>query len=129
MSAGFAPFSVGTETDGSLIVPAGRAALYSLKPTIGLVAQDGIVPVSHNMDAAGPMTKSPYDLALLLDYLVAPEIIESQGSYTKALTQSWEGIGVATLDPEVWNFSAKFLGPVEEATAQIVCQYSDMKCK
>ncbi|KAF2117053.1 amidase signature domain-containing protein [Lophiotrema nucula] len=100
VSAGFAPFSIATETDGSLIVPAARAALYGMKPTIGLVPQIGIVPVSHNMDAADRETR------------------ESQGSYTTAVTESWEGIGVATLDPEVWNFPAQFLRPVHEATVQ-----------
>ncbi|KAH8730345.1 amidase signature domain-containing protein [Phaeosphaeriaceae sp. PMI808] len=119
VSAGFALLSVGTETDGSLIVPAEKGALYSIKPTVGLVSQNGIVPVSHSMDAAGPMTKCPYDLALLLDYLVAPEVRESQESYTKALTEPWEGIGVAALGPGVWNFPANFLRPVENATAQI----------
>lgn len=47
VSAGYAPVSIGTETDGSLVCPAGRAALYTIKPTIGLVPQSDIVPVSH----------------------------------------------------------------------------------
>lgn len=111
---------MGTETDGSLIVPAGRAALYAIKPTIGLVPQAGIVPVSHNMDAAGPMAKNPYDVALLLDYMVSPDTRQSQESYTTAANGSWDGIGVATLDPEVWKFPPMFLKPVEEATTQIV---------
>ncbi|KAF2846480.1 amidase family protein [Plenodomus tracheiphilus IPT5] len=101
--AGFAPFTVGTETEGSLIVPAAKAALYAVKPTTSIVPQDGIVPVSHNMDAAGPMTKSAYDLAMLHDHLVTPgkREGESQECHTAAATGSWDGIGIATLDPEV----------------------------
>ncbi|KAG6366464.1 hypothetical protein INS49_000641 [Diaporthe citri] len=45
----------------------GRAALYTIKPSIGLVPQAGIVPMSSHFDSAGPMTKSVYDLAILLD--------------------------------------------------------------
>jgi amidase len=72
------------------------------------------------MDSAGPMAKSPYDLAILSDYLVSPETRDTQESYTTAVTESWEGIGIATLDPEKWKFSPQFIQPVEEATLQIV---------
>ncbi|OAP53885.1 hypothetical protein AYL99_11907 [Fonsecaea erecta] len=73
VSAGYSPFSIGTETDGSLIVPAGRAALYTIKPTIGLVPQARIVPISSTFDSAGPMAKTPYDMAVLLDVIIDPE--------------------------------------------------------
>ncbi|KAI9768832.1 MAG: hypothetical protein M1840_004646 [Geoglossum simile] len=120
VSAGYAPVSIGTETDGSLVCPAGRAALYTMKPTIGLVPQAGIVPVSHSFESAGPMTKTPYDLALLLDVITEgrPDTLLG-GSYTAGLTGSWSDISVATLDPEEWKFPPFVLKPVEEATAQI----------
>jgi amidase len=72
------------------------------------------------MDSAGPMAKTPYDVAMLLDYLVSPETRDTQESYTTAVTASWEGIGIATLDPEKWKFPPQFIRPVEEATLQIV---------
>lgn len=122
VSAGYAPLSIGTETDGSLVCPAGRAALYTLKPTVGIIETAGIVPISHNFDAPGPMTKTPYDLALLLDVLVQ-EQPQGQKSYTSALTRSWSDISVATLDPEEWAFPPEWLKPVQEATAQIVGFY------
>ena len=117
VSAGYAPISIGTETDGSLTCPAGRAALYTIKPTIGLVPQAGIVPVSRIFDSAGPLTKTVYDLAVLLD-----AISERDGgeSFTSSLTNSWSEISVATLDPEVWKFPDNFIKPVPEATEQIV---------
>ncbi|OAL27927.1 hypothetical protein AYO22_03272 [Fonsecaea multimorphosa] len=118
VSAGYSPFSIGTETDGSLILPAGRAALYTIKPTIGLVPQAGIVPISSNFDSAGPMAKTPYDMAVLLDAIVDPERKPSQ-SYTSALTGSWSDISVATLDPEVWDLPDTWLRPVENATQQM----------
>jgi amidase len=99
--------------------PSGRAALYSLKPTIGLVSQSGIVPVSHNMDSAGPMAKTPYDVAIVLD-AIADGPGRSERSYTTYMTSSWSKISVATLDPEVWMFPPEFMKPVQEATDQIV---------
>lgn len=58
VSAGLAPLAISTETIGSLVVPPDRAAVYSLKPTIGIVSQEVLIPVSHLCDIAGPMTKS-----------------------------------------------------------------------
>ncbi|KAJ6093074.1 hypothetical protein N7486_008363 [Penicillium sp. IBT 16267x] len=115
VSAGYAPFAIGTETDGSLVSPSGRAALYTIKPSIGLVSGDGIIPISSNFDAAGPMTKSSYDLAALLDVLVRKPASES---FTTNLTGSWSDISVAFLDPDAWS-AEDDIKPVEEAEAQM----------
>ncbi|KAI6082976.1 putative glutamyl-tRNA amidotransferase subunit A [Hypoxylon rubiginosum] len=120
VSAGYAPVSIGTESDGSLICPAGRAALYTIKPTIGLVPQDGIVPASELFDTAGPMTKSVYDLAVLLDAISDPGV-----SFTSNLTSSWEDISVATLDPRVWKFPGTFIKPVPQADEQALRDITD----
>ncbi|KAL6830017.1 amidase signature domain-containing protein [Trichoderma camerunense] len=117
VSAGYAPISVGTETDGSLLCPAGRAALYTIKPTIGLVPQHGIVPMSTNFDSAGPMTKTSHDLAVLLDVLASRSPSES---YTKNLTGSWSGISVAALDYSKWRYPDSFIKPADGAEAQIL---------
>ncbi|KAH6627164.1 amidase signature domain-containing protein [Chaetomium sp. MPI-SDFR-AT-0129] len=116
VSAGYAPLAIGTETDGSLVCPAGRAALYTIKPTIGLVPQDGIVPISHHFDSAGPMTKSVHDLAILLDVLASRPRSES---FTRSLTGSWSDISVAVLDPDKWKFPEASVKPVDGAEAQI----------
>lgn len=117
MSAGYAPVSIGTETDGSLIVPAGRAALYTIKPSIGLVPQAGIVPISSHFDSAGPMTKSVYDLAILLDAISEKD---SAVSFTSSMTSSWGDISVGTLDPSKWMFPVSSIKPVPMASEQIV---------
>jgi len=54
------------------MIPSDRAALYTIKPTVKLVPQGGIIPVTHEADSAGPMTKSVQDLADLLGVLVDP---------------------------------------------------------
>jgi amidase len=64
--------AIGSETDGSIVCPAGYNAVVGLKPTVGLVAQDGIVPISHSQDTAGPMTRTVEDAAIVLDALRSP---------------------------------------------------------
>ncbi|MEO8930356.1 MAG: amidase family protein, partial [Caldimonas sp.] len=56
LAAGLAPLGVGTETDGSIVSPASICGLVGLKPTVGRMSRDGIVPISHTQDTPGPMT-------------------------------------------------------------------------
>ncbi len=67
VSAGLAPLSVGTETDGSIICPASYNGVVGLKPTVGLLPTGGIVPISHSQDSPGPMSRSVRLAAALLD--------------------------------------------------------------
>ncbi|MCI4569257.1 amidase [Lysobacter sp. CFH 32150] len=66
IAADLATVGIGTETDGSIICPASVAGLVGLKPTVGLVSRDGIIPISSSQDTAGPMTRSVADAAVLL---------------------------------------------------------------
>ncbi len=66
IAASFAAVGVGTETDGSIICPSSVNGLVGLKPTVGLVSRNGIIPISISQDTAGPMGRSVADVALLL---------------------------------------------------------------
>src|SRR5213594_2178796 len=72
--------AVGTETDGSITGPSAVENIFGLKPTLGLISQDGIVPISHQQDAAGPMARSVTDVAILLGILQS-----AQTDYTPLL--------------------------------------------
>jgi len=65
-AAGFAAFAIGTETDGSIISPASANGIVGIKPGVGVVSQTGVIPISASQDAAGPMTRSVEDAALVL---------------------------------------------------------------
>lgn len=71
IAAGLATVGIGTETNGSIICPAAVTGLVGLKPTIGLVSRDGIIPIAASQDSAGPMTRSVRDAALLLAAIAA----------------------------------------------------------
>lgn len=64
--------AVGTETDGSITGPSAVENIVGLKPTLGLVSQDGIIPISHQQDTAGPMARTVTDVAILLGVLQSP---------------------------------------------------------
>src|SRR5437867_3316612 len=64
--------SVGTETDGSIVCPSGNNLVVGLKPTVGLVPQDGIIPIAHSQDTAGPICRTVTDVAIMLGVLQKP---------------------------------------------------------
>lgn len=66
IAASLAAVAVGTETDGSIISPANVNGLVGIKPTLGLISRNGIIPISHSQDTAGPMTRNVTDAAILL---------------------------------------------------------------
>jgi amidase len=72
VAANLCSVAVGTETDGSITGPSAVENIVGLKPTLGLVSQQGIIPISHQQDTAGPMGRSVTDVAILLNVLKSP---------------------------------------------------------
>jgi amidase len=66
VAAGLVVAAVGTETDGSIVAPASVCGVVGLKPTIGVIPQAGIVPISKSQDSAGPIARNVSDAAHLL---------------------------------------------------------------
>lgn len=66
VAANLASVAIGTETDGSIVCPAAINGVVGLKPTVGLVSRDGIIPISFSQDTAGPMARSVADAAAVL---------------------------------------------------------------
>jgi len=66
MAASLAAGTVGTETNGSVICPSNVNGIVGFKPTVGLVSQQFIVPISSSQDTAGPMTKTVTGAAMML---------------------------------------------------------------
>lgn len=67
VAAGLAPLAVGAETNGSIIVPAALNGVVGLKPSVGLLDRNGIIPASQRQDTPGPMARSVFDAALMLN--------------------------------------------------------------
>ena len=69
VNANLAAIAVGTETSGSILSPASANGVVGIKPTLGLVSRDGIIPITADQDTAGPITRTVEDAAILLGVL------------------------------------------------------------
>lgn len=65
VAAGLVPAAIGTDTGGSVRIPAALCGIAGLRPTVGRVSARGIAPISSTRDTAGPMARCIEDLALL----------------------------------------------------------------
>ena len=70
VAASFASVAWGSDTCGSIRIPAAVHNLFGLRPTKGLSSIDGILPLSHSQDTGGPLTRTVADLAIALDATV-----------------------------------------------------------
>jgi amidase len=69
LAARLAPLAIGTETDGSITCPASLNGVVGIKPAVGTVSGEGIVPISGSQDSAGPMARTVRDVAALYEVL------------------------------------------------------------
>ena len=118
VSAGYCAFTIGTETDGSLMSPAAANAIVSIKPTVGLVSRSGILPLSPVQDTAGPMCTSVEDAAAVLSVIAGADPDDSAtltcriSDYSACLSGDLSGMRVGIL---VTERSASFSGELETA--------------
>ncbi|HEX6899165.1 MAG TPA: amidase family protein [Thermoanaerobaculia bacterium] len=66
VSANLVTVAIGTETSGSILSPASSNGVVGIKPTVGLVSRDGIIPITADQDTAGPIARTVADAAAVL---------------------------------------------------------------
>jgi amidase len=74
VGAGLTQWAIGSETDGSIICPASLNGCVGIKPTVGSIPRDAMIPISRSQDTPGPMTQTVAQAALLLDILTEKKI-------------------------------------------------------
>ncbi|MGN6527249.1 MAG: amidase [Burkholderiaceae bacterium] len=77
VAAGLACAAIGTDTGGSVRIPAGLCGLVGLKTTRGLVSRNGLVELCPTHDTVGPITRTVRDAALMLDVIAGPDAHDS----------------------------------------------------
>jgi aspartyl-tRNA(Asn)/glutamyl-tRNA(Gln) amidotransferase subunit A len=124
---------MGSDTGGSIRIPAALCGIVGLKPTYGLVSRHGLTPLSWSMDHPGPMVRTVEDAALTMNAIAGhdPKDIASAKvdlpDYTKALKGDVRGlrIGVpreyfeAPLDPQVSQAVWSAIGVLEDMGAEV----------
>lgn len=73
VAARMVPCAIGTDTGGSVRLPAAWCGITGLKTTIGRISTHGVLPLSQTLDTPGPMTRSVEDCALLLEAMQGPD--------------------------------------------------------
>jgi amidase len=66
VAASMVATSLGSETDGSIVCPAGMTSCVGVKPTLGLVSRSGVIPIAHSQDTLGPISRTVEDAAITL---------------------------------------------------------------
>jgi aspartyl-tRNA(Asn)/glutamyl-tRNA(Gln) amidotransferase subunit A len=120
LAAGLCLGSLGTDTGGSIRIPAALCGVVGLKPTRGRVSLRGVIPLSWNLDHAGPMARCMRDAALLLQAIAGYDANDPWSAdqpvedYLEEIEQGVEGWRVALaadeyfsdpaiVDPQVWQ--------------------------
>ena len=106
-AASLAAASVGTETNGSVICPSNANGIVGFKPTVGVVPQQYIIPISVSQDTAGPMTKTVMGAALMMNAMATTT---PNTDYSAGLTKdALKGVRVGVL-----NFAKGDSAPILE---------------
>lgn len=104
VAAGIVPMAVGTDTGGSIRVPAALCGVMGLKPTHGRVPLEGVYPLAPSLDTVGPIARTVADLAVsfavLADTTIAVEHLDI-ADIRLGLVRPWFERPMA--DPEVWT--------------------------
>jgi len=74
VAAGLVPMALGTDTSGSIRIPAALCGVFGLKPSYGLVSKFGVFPLSKSLDHVGPIASSAKGIAMMLDCLKGYDI-------------------------------------------------------
>jgi aspartyl-tRNA(Asn)/glutamyl-tRNA(Gln) amidotransferase subunit A len=103
VAAGLAPGALGSDTGGSIRIPASLCGITGLKPTYGRVSRAGVLPLAWSMDHVGPMTRTVADSALMLGTMAGYDPADPSTSvlpvpdYAAALTGDVKGLRVGLL--------------------------------
>nr|XP_011470838.1 PREDICTED: glutamyl-tRNA(Gln) amidotransferase subunit A, mitochondrial-like isoform X2 [Fragaria vesca subsp. vesca] len=107
-SAGMVPFSIGSETVGSMTLPAARCGVTALRPTFGCVGRTGVMSLSESLDKLGPVSRTAADCAIILDAIRGkdPDDLSSRD--------------IAFEDPFLVDITKLTVGYVDDAEQEVV---------
>ena len=128
-AAGQCTITMGSDTGGSVRIPAALCGIVGHKPTYGLVSRAGLTALSWRLDHPGPMVRTVEDAALTLNVIAGHDPADSATTtrevpdYTAALTGSVEGLRIGVVRE---YFEAPLDSEVETAVRAAIAQLSEM---
>lgn len=116
IAAGYAVLGLGTDTGGSVRGPSTANGIVGLKPTLGLLSRDGIIPLALSFDTAGPMARNVTDVATVLGILagVDPADAATERAKDRALADYTAGLTPDALKGARIGVARDFFGADEE---------------
>lgn len=128
VATGMSLASIGTDTGGSIRIPAAACGIVGLKPTWNEVSADGVVPLSRSLDHVGPLTKSVADAAIVFRVLTARRAHSGMDAVQTAGAANASGLRIGVprgyfwdvLDEDVRARTSEALERLREAGASVI---------
>ena len=134
VAAGLSVFALGSDTGGSIRLPASFCGVVGLKPTYGRVSRYGLMAMASSLDQIGPITKNAYDAALVLNVIVGQDRFDSTSAlkdapdYTSGIDKPIKGLKIGIpreyftegLDEEVNSVIQKAISKLQNLGAEII---------
>lgn len=127
VAAGMGPLSVGSDTRGSIRIPAACCGVTGLKPTYGLVPVADVVALSPSLDHVGPMARTAAECALMLEVMAGTRYV---GRFTKPARRSAKGMRVGVSEFHLRDLDVAVQKVVEAAIrrlGKLGCRLSDVR--
>ncbi len=137
IAAGLCLGALGSDTAGSIRIPAAFCGIAGLKPTAGLVSRRGVIPLAPSLDTVGPMAWTAEDCAILLDELAGHDpadpasVPAPRQSYARAIAVPVKGLRIGLLralyerDLPVCPEARQMMGRVARLLRELGCRVED----
>jgi aspartyl-tRNA(Asn)/glutamyl-tRNA(Gln) amidotransferase subunit A len=127
VAVGLGPLSVGTDTRGSIRIPAACCGVAGHKPTRGLVPVEGVLPLSPSLDHVGPIAKTVAECALMLEVMAGSRYA---GRFTKAANRPAKGMKVGISEFHLRDLDSSVQKPIEATLRRLKklgCRLHDVR--
>jgi aspartyl-tRNA(Asn)/glutamyl-tRNA(Gln) amidotransferase subunit A len=127
VAVGLGPLSIGTDTRGSIRIPAACCGVAGLKPTRGLVPVEGVLPLSPSLDHVGPLAQTAAECALMLEVMAGARYA---GRFTKAARRPAKGMKVGISEFHLRDLDSSIQKPIDATLRRLKklgCRLHDVR--
>ena len=131
VAAGLAAIAIGTDTAGSVRIPAALCGVLGLKPTYGRVSRLGVIPLAASLDTVGVLSSNAWDAAAILQVIAGHDkddvtTVDSQATeYVNGMSLPYQGARIGVLR----SYSREIIDPrVEEALEKFISKLGEVRC-